>query len=89
MSLREVIMYRVECSSDGCDESPHDGYYAWADVGVALDEASNADWYVGEFGEFCDTHAPRCICGARIYGDVDEDGLCEDCQELLVAPGGV
>lgn len=87
MSIREVMMYRVECDADGCKDSPQDesDFYAWADRSQALDEAANADWYVGEFGEFCFEHAPRCPCGIRIHGDPeDEDGLCEDCQEATV-----
>jgi hypothetical protein len=81
--IREVTMYRVVCDEDGCEESPQqDEYYAWLQRDVALDEATNGYWYVGEFGEFCEEHAPRCVCGLPIRGEPeDEDGLCEDCTD--------
>lgn len=81
-------MYRVVCDAEGCGESAQElsDYYAWADAGTALDEATNGDWYVGEFGQFCDDHAPRCVCGVQITGEPeDEDGLCEDCAEVVVS----
>ena len=85
--IREVTMYRVECDADGCDESPQEGsdYYAWLQPDVPLDEARDSGWYIGEFGEFCDDHVPRCPCGGWIRGDDDApNGLCEDCDEALV-----
>lgn len=88
MSVREVTMYRVECDAEGCTDSPQDAsdYFAWAEAGTALDEAANADWYVGEFGELCWEHAPRCTCGVTIRDDDDSpNGLCEDCDEAAMA----
>lgn len=79
MAVKEVTMYRVVCDEDGCEDST---YFAWADPGTPLDEAREAGWYVGEFGELCDDHAPHCPCGAWITDDDDHiDGLCEDCQD--------
>jgi hypothetical protein len=85
MTLREVPMFRVECDDKSCDASPQDDseFYAWVEASQASDEAQIAGWYVGEFGELCEEHAPRCVCGAIIRDDEDAalDGLCEDCSD--------
>lgn len=75
--------YRVE----GCTDSPQNecDYYAWTDAGAAFDQAIDAEWYVGEFGEFCFEHAPRCHeCGATLLDDDSPDGLCEACVDETV-----
>lgn len=82
MTLREVTMYRVECDAPDCGESAQEDseFYAWLQPDVAEDDATNAGWYVGEFGHFCYEHAPRCAeCPGRV-DDSDRDGICADCE---------
>lgn len=64
-------MYRVVCDRDGCEEHPHhNDYYAWAEVGEALDEAINAEWYIRGGGTLalCPEHGYRTVC----MGDVED-----------------
>lgn len=81
--IREVTMYRVECDHDGCDDSPQDGtdFFAYTEPQMALDDASNGDWYQGESGAvFCREHAPRCAdddCNL-ILTDDEWGVFCED-----------
>ena len=72
MSIKTVEMYRVECDHDGCDEHPHYGdFYAWADEGKAIEEATNAEWYVRGWPvtlTLCPEHGHRTVC----MGDDEE-----------------
>ena len=80
--IREVIMYRVECSADGCDDSPQENgdYYAWADTGTAHDEAVNGDWFVHDDEHLCPEHAPKCASDdcALTLNDREFGAFCED-----------
>jgi len=52
VSLEQVPMWRVVC--DRCGESAQqDEFYAWADHGSAIDEATGHDWLVNDKGEWC------------------------------------
>jgi hypothetical protein len=58
MATQSRPYYWLTCDYPGCTARSTDDsdYGAWEDTGQAADEAINAEWYVGELGDYCSEH---------------------------------
>lgn len=83
MSLEEAPYYWVEC--DGCgDRCEYGDFSAYADSGMAIDGALEADWTTDGTKHHCPSCPTLTTCDncSKPAGDdaADRDGLCAACH---------